>query len=506
MVNDIRDLNTLNCRSDITTLTTKVSDILSVESIISMPENSSLFLTVGTGGGKTYFATHNLYRAAQELDAQILIFENRINTRTQMEIEIDHAHTEDRTTVISYQSYEKMIADKQIFDFSIYDIIVLDEYQHISIDSILPQSYYTYNVVEDIMKHPCRRLFMSATPRGLDKHIQSLHDNTIPYWSLNIPMDYSHVYLQGFNWDGDVSSIIESTLSAREKGLFFLSSAQKARNYHDSYKDSMYVCSMHNTFVPMDSIDITLRDQMLNDDSTLPRSLLFTTTSMDVGVSLHDPNITTVTSDLLDIEQNIQCLGRRRFDMDDTITFYLLNHPLDRIYKELISARQRFEKCLWLYDYGIESFFRHYNGAIHTEKDSIMVDCDDMQLKPVMGRVLYAINYIETLEDILDSGLTYVEYVRNQYGFNFKSKLTLKNFRTELLEANDGRVFFSAKERGEFIKELHFTDSSKSHTVKSVKRVNEYLKQYQLPYQFIDLPRKKIDGKDFKHMSKLVHT
>ena len=135
-----------------------------------------------------------------------------------------------------------------------------------------------------------------------------------------------------------------------------------------------------------------------------------------------------------------------------------------------------------------------------------MVDCDDMQLKPVMGRVLYAINYIETLEDILDSGLTYVEYVRNQYGFNFKSKLTLKNFRTELLEANDGRVFFSAKERGEFIKELHFTDSSKSHTVKSVKRVNEYLKQYQLPYQFIDLPRKKIDGKDFKHMSKLVHT
>ena len=190
--------------------------------------------------------------------------------------------------------------------------------------------------------------------------------------------------------------------------------------------------------------------------------------------------------------------------MDDTITFYLLNHPLDRIYKELISARQRFEKCLWLYDYGIESFFRHYNGAIHTEKDSIMVDCEDMQLKPVMGRVLYAINYIETLEDILDSGLTYVEYVRNQYGFNFRSKLTLKNFRAELLEANDGRVFFNAKERREFIKELHFTDASRN-TVMNVKRVNEYLRQFQLPYLFIELPRKKIDGKDFKHMSKLIH-
>ncbi len=496
--------------SGFTTLTTKVSDLISVDAILSMPENSSVFLTVGTGGGKTYFATHNLYQAAQELDLKILIFENRIVTKRQMLIEINEADTSDRITVIGYQQYEYCMEQRIPFDLDLYDIIVLDEYHHISSDAILKDAYYTYHLVEAVMQHPCRRFFMSATPRGLDKHIQELHGDEVPYWELKIPMDYSKVYLQGFSSDIQLSSIASIISSNDEKGIFFLNRTQQARSLCELYPNSMYVCSESNKTNSMTPAEVWMRNEMLQHPDHLPKQFLFATTSMDVGVNLYDPEITTVVSNIMDVEQSIQCLGRRRLNSDEMITFYLKEQPLDLIWKRCEALQRTYEKCLFLGEYDESAFIRHYGVVVEATKDSVWNRYDEatkrIYLSPVMGRFLYAQNCLSVFRDILDSGKSYLEYVQDKYGFSYPLRdFNPHDFRRELLDKNRGRIFLNASERNQFIEELKIP-RSQNRSSKSVLIVNEYLEKYNLPYRFVDLGRRQINGKDCKHITELRYT
>lgn len=497
--------------SEFTTLTTKVSDLISVDAILSMPENSSVFLTVGTGGGKTYFATHNLYQAAQELDLKILIFENRINTITQMDIEIKKNNCNDRITVIGYQAYEEGIkTHTERVNWDEYDIVVLDEYHHINADAILPEAYYTYDVVLKVMQHTCRRFFMSATPRGLDKHIQELHGDEVPYWELKIPMDYSKVYLQGFSSDIQLSSMICDVVDNKQKGIFFLDSSQKALDLHKAYANSAYVCSVYNMNNPMSAADERLRNQILAQQDYLPRQFMFTTTSMDVGVNLYDPKITTVVSNIMDVEQSIQCLGRRRLNPGEMITFYLKNQPLDLIWRKYETLKKQFEQCLFLDDFGQTAYFRHYPYSMDTEKHSVIdlynEETDSLRRIPVMGRLLYARNYLQTLEEILESNDSYIGYVKKRFGFAEPVEETkLPDFRRMLLDENRGRIFLTAKDRSDFIKELKIVDKY-GHSIRGIKNTNTYLKRYDLPYCLEELPRKQIDGKDHKSMAILKYS
>lgn len=505
-MNNINELETLDT-SGFNTLNTKVSDVITVEAILSMPENSSLFLTVGTGGGKTYFATHTLYEAAKQLGVKILVFENRVNTRTQMEAEIDRQDCSDYISVKSYQAYETLAANQKEFNLDGYDIIVLDEYHHICIDSILPGAYYTYDVIPAVMQHPCRRIFMSATPRGLDKHIQGLHGDEVPYWELNIPMDYSKVCLKHFYINEQLNSIANEVVNKNEKGVFFLKDTSEAVALRDTYPQSLYMCSVHNKSNPMTSAEEKLREIILTNPDVLPGQFLFTTTSLDVGVSLHDPEIKTVVSNILDIEQNIQCLGRRRLCPEQTISFYLRDYSIEILQNKYESIQKRYEKCLFLNEYGTTAFVEKYGLAMSTENDSILHTRGQFEehvvLAPIMGRLLYVQDYLKRLEAILNSGKSYVDYIRDEYGFDKTSdKMCNCDFRMTLLKSNVGRVFFTTQERNEFIRSLKLYDRS-GHVIRGRQKANEYLKKNNIPFVFVEMKRRQIGGRDYRHITEL---
>ena len=511
---NISQLNDGSLPANLNARTTKVSMILSVESILSMPENSSLFLLVGTGGGKSHFASTTLYEVAERLQTRVLILENRIRTKEQMQYDITQADSSDRISVLSYQAYEFLKSRGETLDFSKYGLIVCDEFQHIVMDAPLPKAYRTYDIVEDIMKLSVRRFFMSATPAGLVPHLQQLHNEaSIPYYTLSLDMDYSRIYLRPFYRLNDIPHIISKALSEKKKIIVFSRDLQQAKELYKMYKTNknsniMFICSKSAKFCYTRLMDDKLVN-MLIETKRIPDGIdiIVTSTVLDVGISIVDPKLTYVVTMLTDIEQSIQCLGRKRLVGDEEVQFYVQNVSEGKLRQELTTIQKRYEAYRIYRDRGIAAMLIHIGGVSLDYYNMIVYpDNDTIRCQPIMGRVLYDEYRMAAITEILESKRRLVDVMAAKYHFNQTDMqqpvLPTHITRESVLADYVGIPLLNMTERQPFIRALGLRGIDR-HLISSRKKINAALKDEGLPYEIHEY-RKMIGGVDYQRVWEVV--
>ena len=119
------------------TLNTKVSDLITMSDILSLPSNSAVFLNVGVGGGKSHFCKNRLYNVAVAQHKKILYIINRKNPCDQFKQEIVCDQKYDCLTITTYQAIESRILSNKDPGFYQYDYIVLDEYHRFAADTVV---------------------------------------------------------------------------------------------------------------------------------------------------------------------------------------------------------------------------------------------------------------------------------------------------------------------------------------------------------------------------------
>lgn len=344
----------------------KVSDIVTISDIKQwQKENAMVFITSGTGSGKTYFVTEVLEKVVnlngKQTTPKILVLQHRLNNVNQTRLDSKNKSIK----VSTYQSLEANLQFNSVennIDLNEFDFIVCDECQYFVEDSLFNKS--TDIAIYKIMKSSPIKIFMTATPTKIIPTLKMLNDQNGYYekiYEYTIPHSYDYIknikYYHSPNRDSKENylkrecAIIDDVLSKKEKIILFINDKQKASDLYKLYKtEAMYNCSTYRTENEYPKyaylVDTFDRKECITS-AALPKdkSILITTSCMDAGVNIKDKSVKTIVcNNITNTSSIIQCVGRKRIvDKTDFIRDLYIT-PMTN--KQLILRSNVFEESL----------------------------------------------------------------------------------------------------------------------------------------------------------------
>ena len=470
-------------------MNTKVGDIVSTSDILSLPFNSAVFFTVGVGGGKSHFCKHQLYDAAEIRDTQILYVINRKNPRDQFGKELYFANKKDRITITTYQAIESLILSGEGYDLSPFYYIVLDEYHHFIADTTV--DIYTDLVVDLILNASCVRFLLSATPYGTDVYLkEQFSARGIYYTTYILPASYSMMKLQLFYNDDLMDTIANKAIREDVKAIFFSNNIKRLYALYQKYEDrSMFICSEYNANYSQ-HINEELKNKMISSER-LPVQFLFATTCLDIGFNVKDTSIKYIVCDLDDIDQIKQCIGRRRV-LHQYDTFQVYVKGLSNLYmtSKIKSWEQQISKVQYLMDYGSKAFVQHYghDRTMRLSSELIYFDIDNtgnISFYPLYLKYLYFSYRIQRYQSILDSGLTYIGYLKQELHCESSERIqsdSQPNRRYEYLSSIEGQEIVGKAARTVLCENLKYYTKQRN-LIHKLDLLNEALKKDKLPFE-----------------------
>ena len=470
-------------------MNTKVGDIVSTSDILSLPFNSAVFFTVGVGGGKSHFCKHQLYDAAEIRDTQILYVINRKNPRDQFGKELYFANKKDRITITTYQAIESLILSGDGYDLSPFYYIVLDEYHHFIADTTV--DIYTDLVVDLILNASCVRFLLSATPYGTDVYLkEQFSARGIYYTTYILPASYSMMKLQLFYNDDLMDTIANKAIREDVKAIFFSNNIKRLYALYQKYEDrSMFICSEYNANYSQ-HINEELKNKMISSER-LPVQFLFATTCLDIGFNVKDTSIKYIVCDLDDIDQIKQCIGRRRV-LHQYDTFQVYVKGLSNLYmtSKIKSWEQQISKVQYLMDYGSKAFVQHYghDRTMRLSSELIYFDIDNtgnISFYPLYLKYLYFSYRIQRYQSILDSGLTYIGYLKQELHCESSERIqsdSQPNRRYEYLSSIEGQEIVGKAARTVLCENLKYYTKQRN-LIHKLDLLNEALKKDKLPFE-----------------------
>jgi hypothetical protein len=186
---------------------------------------------------------------------------------------------------------------------------------------------------------------MSATPEAMKKYFREVAKvETLDY---SIPINYNFIDEVKFYKDDEViEDLAKEVIDSGSKAIFFIQSAKKAYAFYKKCKKgtSLFSCSKTNKNNYYKHVDSAKIQEILKNEK-FEENILITTLAMDAGVNIKDREVKTIVVDTNDVDELIQCIGRRRIeDVKDKITLYIKDinnnclggrkkHLLDKIQK-----------------------------------------------------------------------------------------------------------------------------------------------------------------------------
>ena len=470
-------------------MNTKVGDIVSTSDILSLPSNSAVFFTVGVGGGKSHFCKHQLYDAAEIRDTQILYVINRKNPRDQFGKELYFANKKDRITITTYQAIESLILSGEGYDISPFYYIVLDEYHHFIADTTV--DIYTDLVVDLILNASCVRFLLSATPYGTDVYLkEQFSARGIYYTTYILPASYSMMKLQLFYNDDLMDTIANKAIREDVKAIFFSNNIKRLYALYKKYEDrSMFICSEYNANYSQ-HINEELKNKMISSER-LPVQFLFATTCLDIGFNVKDASIKYIVCDLDDIDQIKQCIGRRRvLHQYDTFQVYVKGLSNSYMTSKIKSWEQQISKVQYLMDYGSKAFVQRYghDRTMRLSSELIYFDIDNtgnISFYPLYLKYLYFSYRIQRYQSILDSGLTYIGYLKQELHCESSERIqsdSQPNRRYEYLSSIEGQEIVGKAARTVLCENLKYYTKQRN-LIHKLDLLNEALKKDKLPFE-----------------------
>ena len=395
-----------------------ISDIITDDDVRSWTPDELIFISAGTGRGKSHFIKHRLNELVQANGGRILMILHRRRCCDQFYHELEAAGKLDQITVTTYQAIEESIFNCGAYDFSKYTHIVCDEFHYFLSDADF--SNLTGASLSAILAQNDKiRIFLSATGEAARKYILSL--SSIPQKEYVIEDDVGRIaHLRFFNSYSTIRDIGMRTILRGKKAVFFLTSTEKALEVKRMFeKKASFNCSPHNSkyvrYINKKALDT------LTETGMLRTPLLITTMALEAGMNILDPDVDTIVVDNADINTVIQCVGRRRFDKNrsnDRINVYIKSVTNASLERRIEHRRTMIDAAEYLREHGTFEFLMKYNHAR-------------------MGR-----NYfnngtdIPTVKSIPIPQTDAIRWIPNEISL-YKYKLTIAEY-TEMLKENYG--------------------------------------------------------------------
>lgn len=479
-------------------LPVRLSNLITQEEILSLPDNYALFFHAGVGRGKSYFCKNILYEVAKKTNRNILYIINRKNPKLQFQKEIVDSGKSDILKITTYQALESRILSGEENIFDGYNYLVFDEYHRFISDTVV--DIYTDIILSYIYKSVSVKFFLSATPYGMDEYLKErFNEHNIEYKEYVLSSMFDMITLRDFKSLDDIRFILDKALREGNKVIYTSANIAMLNMLHNEYKDSFFICSEFNG-IYYQYVDLYLKEEMVATE-TLPCSILFATTCMDIGFNVNDANIKYVICDLDDVDQITQCIGRRRVNgNNDKFTVYIKHLTKSNIKYKIEKLSARIEKVRYLINNGENGYLSKFGiDRNYTSKnDLIIIDYEDkvLHVKPMMMSYLYYLHRINTLQLILDDGLSFIDYVGKRLGCKVDKKSLYADIKSDIKLVNvkrhietvlikyHGKRLYNKSERDVFIKELNLRKDDR-HLIKQISLLNNTFIGYDIRYRIV---------------------
>ncbi|KQL54059.1 DNA helicase [Heyndrickxia shackletonii] len=490
----------------------RVSELVTIEQIKSWKSGDIITIKAGTGAGKSYFIKNNLYARAKKNKRKILFLIHRTNCVNQFQLEIEHDKKTDNIHIMTYQKLEAIYKNGGSFDFTPYKYIVCDEFHYFMSDA-------SFNKTTDISlnrileQNKKIRIFMSATGDYMTKYIRKYKKlNTKDY---ELPIDFSFIKeLTFFNKDESLEKFIEEAIKKNHKGIFFIQSAKKAYNLYEKYKEHcLFNCSKSNAdyykYVDEEKINQMLLKEQFEE------KILITTTCLDAGVNIIDPDLKHIVCDVNDTGTLIQCIGRKRLEnKDDHIYLYIKtinNQTLGGFQTQL---SKKLEMARFLRKHTVQEYIEKYPRDY--DKWSIVYD-DVVEGESDKGtKKVNDLMYFKCLTDgseidiMLSQGdFGYCKVIARKFGFydeydGYQYRVIEEEYENNQLETYldnvVGKVMLNKSDRKELIEKVNVKQDGK--LLKSLDSLNSALRERNIDFFIKQFETSRVlEGKKKKYKS-----
>lgn len=284
-----------------------ISDFIKPHEIAKWQRGQNVIIRAQTGAGKTFFFLNFLTQYYEKENFKLLIFSNRDILKQQNE-----KNKSGEIICYNYQFVEHMPKEKieQVLDS--FDVIIFDECHYFFSDSNFNEN--TDLILEYASKSNHQiKIFASATPEPLFAFGINFDHR---YY---LPKDYS--FIEQIIFYDDFSDIVETIIQDPRKSICFFSDSLNALNFKIEYKDDVeFVCSSNNSFWRVANQELL---QNIVDFSRFDCHVLATTSVIDNGVNILDPEVKNVIIDTYSPIDVVQMLGRKRVGDDEKIRLFL---------------------------------------------------------------------------------------------------------------------------------------------------------------------------------------
>lgn len=466
------------------TTRTYVSDLVGEE--YKSWDNESIILDCGTGTGKTKFILSVLAKYAYVHNKNMLYLCNRKKLREQIQYDVGHLGFSN-VEIESYQQLQKKIEDQESIKH--YDYIIADEAHYFISDALF--NIYTdlsYNFL--IHAENCVVVYMSATAKDLYNILES-KGKVKKNRHYTIQTDYSYVDKLYFFKKKELINILDTLLEkTNDKIIYFCNSKEKFINAYNHFKEkdiANFICSEYTKDPSMSKINQPdCIKHISNNYITFEKRILIATKALDNGVDLKDTEIKHIVTDIFDLDSAVQCLGRKRIqNVNDTCNFYIRDYEKKALLlfqqhiKEDLEPVQLFIKNPdeFIMKYGKRSF---HNNTIYTDwKGDKLPKVNEIRyIKLLLDneniKLMYKLSYKNMILKYLGNSIT-----KSISEMSFIDKCEKSNLELFLESHINIKLFNKGKKH--LIELCNIRDDHKRQ-LKSIKVINSYLEECNLPY------------------------
>lgn len=479
---------------------TTISDIINSDDVKSWTPDKLIFISAGTGRGKSYFIKNRLNELVQADGGKILMILHRCRCCDQFYHELEVAGKLDQITVTTYQAIEDKIHRTGEYDFSPYTHIVCDEFHYFLSDSDF--SNLTGASLSAILDQNDKvRIFLSATGDAAQKYIASL--SNLEHIEYVIEDEVNRIaHLRFFNSYKTIRDIGMRTIIRGKKAVFFVTSTQKALEIKRMFdRKASFNCSQYNAAYTRYIGKKTL--EALIDGGMLRTQILVTTMSLEAGMNILDPDVDTIVVDSTDINTVIQCIGRRRFDrnrVNDKIDVYVKSVSNSSLERRVENKRMMLDASEYLVERGTREFLKKYPEARmrgYHQNRSVTIPTVKSVDVPGYDAVMWVPNEISIYNHKLAIA-EYTEMLKEDYGWCkalarklgfFDEEYGIYTYEIvnedesleEYLESHVGEIYPTIPDRAELINKIDLVRGCRQ--MKNIETLNGALAECKSAYR-----------------------
>ena len=288
-----------------------------------------ILISAGCGTGKTSFALGDLLRHAKAQGKRVLY----MSSRKALNHQVLRAHSQPGLVITTYQRIERQILDGE-HPLAGFGTIICDEAHYFTSDSAFNAA--TEESWRAISASPAIVVYMTGTPAGL----QILAANagmTLKTYTMPARTDHIRAVKISRSSAEYMDSIVKTARKGRQLMAFFRSKSdmyeckgrlQAAGITVETYDSRAKVTRYTDTGKAVQIPKLPPQDA---DGYAMPAQVLCSTTFLNSGIEFWDREIRDIYTDILDIDESVQSLYRKRCRPGEKITLHIRTYTAAEI-------------------------------------------------------------------------------------------------------------------------------------------------------------------------------